>query len=102
MSSRNGTERSGGRRLLRRMRREERGISLIETVITAALLSVVIGAVLSLSETSAKVVPRDTERAAVMAESQVGLYRMTRELRTASSIVSVTDYRFDGWVKSPG
>jgi len=76
------------RRRLERVRREERGITLIEVLITAVILNVVLFAILGLLDVSARAVPKDMERAAAIQESQTGLYRMTRELRQAHEIVS--------------
>lgn len=75
------------KRRLERVRREERGITLIEVLITAVILNVVLFAILGLLDVSARAVPKDMERAAAIQESQAGLYRMTRELRQAHEIV---------------
>jgi len=75
-------------RRLERVRREERGITLIEVLVTAVILNVVLFAILGLLDVSARAVPKDMERAAAIQESQAGLYRMTRELRQAHEIVS--------------
>lgn len=80
------------RPLRARLRADERGISLVEVMIAASLLSVVLGAILALSETTAKLAPNDDERAFVIEESRTGLYGMTRELRQATQIVSSSDY----------
>jgi prepilin-type N-terminal cleavage/methylation domain-containing protein len=87
--------------------RDEGGFTLIESLMAAALLAIVLGAVLSLGETAARIVPLDTERNAVIGESQVGLYQMTRELRGASSgtcgsAIAVAAYTFSGCVVSGG
>jgi len=76
------------RRRLERLRREERGITLIELLVTAVILNVVLFAILGLLDMSARAVPKDLARAAAIQESQAGLYRMTRELRQAHKIVS--------------
>jgi prepilin-type N-terminal cleavage/methylation domain-containing protein len=90
-----------------RLYREESGFTLIETLISASLLAVVLGAILSLGETAGRIVPQDTERNAMIMESQVGLYQMTRELRGASSgtcgsPIAVAAYTFSGCVVSGG
>jgi Tfp pilus assembly protein PilW len=77
--------------LLARLR-DERGISLIEVMMSASLLTAVLGAVLSLGETTAKLAPADDERAAVMDQARTGMYSMTRELRQARSLGTVSSY----------
>jgi hypothetical protein len=62
-------------------RRGESGYALIELLVVASLLTVVLGAILVLAETTQRIAPRENERAAVIREAQVGLHRMTRELR---------------------
>jgi hypothetical protein len=51
--------------------------------VVTSLLAIVLGAVLTLGETSQRIAPRESERAQVIREAQVGLHRMTRELRHA-------------------
>jgi hypothetical protein len=51
--------------------------------VVAGLLVIVLGAVLTLGETSQRIAPKETERAMVIREAQVGVHRMTRELRQA-------------------
>ena len=75
---------------LARARRDERGISLIEVMMSASILAVVLGAIFSLSETTAKLAPNDDERALVVDEARTALVRMTRDTREAST-VSVAD-----------
>jgi type II secretory pathway pseudopilin PulG len=61
----------------------EAGYALTELLVVAGLLVIVLGAVLTLGETSQRIAPKETERAMVIREAQVGLHRMTRELRQA-------------------
>ena len=70
----------------RRLRREQRGFSLMQLMLAVGLLSVILIAILSLTDTTAKLAPRDQERAAVLDETKAGLHRMTRELRQAHTI----------------
>lgn len=70
--------------------REESGWSLIELVLVCALLLVVMGGTLSLLETSGKIAPQEQERAHAIQEAQVGLARMTRELRQATKLITPT------------
>ena len=76
---------------LRRIAREETGMSLMELMMCTAMLAVVLGATLSLMETGASIAPKDAERALVIRESQTGLARMTRELRAATSVNAMGD-----------
>jgi Tfp pilus assembly protein PilW len=69
-------------------RGSESGFTLIETVITAATLSLVVLAILALADTTAKLAPQDQERAHAIREAQVGLHQMTRELRQAYTITA--------------
>ena len=80
------------RHLLARLRADQRGISLIEVMTAASLLAVVLGAILSLSETTAKIAPNDDERAHVIDESRSALRGMTGEIRTAKTVVSSSAY----------
>ena len=48
---------------------------------TCALLTVVLGAVLNFLTTTQRIAPKDVERNHALGEAQVGLHRMTRELR---------------------
>jgi hypothetical protein len=68
----------------------EAGYALTELLVVASLLVIVLGAILMLGDTSQRVAPKETERANVIREAQVGLHRMTRELRHAYEDVAVT------------
>ena len=52
----------------------------------SSLLVIVLGAILALGETTQRIAPRDTERAHVIREAQVGLHAMTRQLRQAADM----------------
>jgi Tfp pilus assembly protein PilV len=88
--------------IARGSRRNESGFTLIETVITAATLSLVVLAILALSDTTAKLAPQDQERAHAIRDAQVGLHRMTRELRQAYTINSNTSTSMDVMVLVSG
>lgn len=75
-------------RVRRRPARDEAGFALVELLIVAALLGVVLFAVLSLLDAAVRVEARDQERAHAVREAQVGLDRMTRELRQAYRVVA--------------
>lgn len=68
----------------------EAGFGLVELLVVASLLLVVLGAILALAETTQRIAPRETERAHVIREAQVGLHRMTRELRHAFQTPTVS------------
>ena len=75
---------------IRRLLRQESGYSLIELLVAMSLSMLVLGAVLGLLEAFARAVPKETERAHVINEAQVGLDRMVRELRQAYQVVGRT------------
>jgi hypothetical protein len=68
----------------------EDGYGLIELMVVASLLVIVLGAILALAETTQRIAPKETERAHVIRDAQVGLHRMTRELRHAYLAPTVT------------
>jgi Tfp pilus assembly protein PilX len=80
----------------------EAGYVLTEVLLVSTLLFIVLGAVLMFGDTSQRIAPKETERAIVIRDAQVGMHRMTRELREAHSVVSpaagVSAAVFDAWV----
>ena len=80
----------------------EAGYALTELLLVSSLLVIVLGAVLMLGEASQRIAPRETERAIVIRDAQVGMHRMTRELREAHNVVSpaagASAAVFDAWV----
>jgi hypothetical protein len=66
--------------------RGEAGYALTELLLVSSLLAIVLGAILALGETTQRIAPRDTERAHVIREAQVGLHGMTRQLRQAADM----------------
>jgi hypothetical protein len=64
----------------------EAGYALTELLLVSSLLVIVLGAILALGETTQRIAPRDTERAHVIREAQVGLHGMTRQLRQAADM----------------
>jgi hypothetical protein len=79
-------------------RRGEAGYALTELLVVSSLLVVVLGAILMLGEASQSVAPKETERAQVIREAQVGLHRMTRELRHAYVAPTVTGSQIDATI----
>lgn len=61
---------------------------MTELLVATSILIVVLTAVLSLLDSAFKQAPSDQERAHVMRDAQVGLHRMTRELRQAYEVVA--------------
>jgi hypothetical protein len=86
--------------------RGEAGYALTELLVVAGLLVIVLGAILTLGETSQRIAPRESERAMVIREAQVGLHRMTRELREAHNLVTPaaggSGAVIDAWVPTTG
>lgn len=72
--------------MLSRLRRDERGFTLIEQLVVCGLLSIILAAILGLSDLAAKLAPQDRERVHAVHDAQVALDQMTRELRTAHAI----------------
>lgn len=72
--------------VLARVLRQEKGVALTEVLVAGLLLVVMLSAVLNLLDSAVRQAPRDQERAHVVRDAQVGLYRMTRELRQAYEI----------------
>jgi Tfp pilus assembly protein PilX len=66
------------------------GYALVELLVVASLLVIVLGAILALGETTQRIAPKESERALVIREAQVGLHRMTRELRHAYQTPTVS------------
>ncbi len=65
-------------------------MTLIELLVAATVGLLVAGAALTLLDTMARIAPKDQERAHAIREAQVGLDRMTRELRQAQSVNGAT------------
>jgi len=70
----------------RRLARDQSGFTLVETRFVAATLAVILMAILNVSDTSQKLMPKDQERANVIDEAKTGLHGMTRELRQATAV----------------
>src|SRR3954452_10124907 len=64
----------------------ERGFSLVELLLTTAMLTVVLGAVIGFLVTSRRVAVRDYETGIVQNQSEIGYARMLREIRQATCI----------------
>jgi Tfp pilus assembly protein PilX len=71
-------------------------------MVVASLLVVVLGAILALGETTQRIAPKESERAHVIREAQVGLHRMTRELRHAYEAPTVSGATMQANVRALG
>jgi hypothetical protein len=71
-------------------------------MVVASLLVVVLGAILALGETTQRIAPKESERAHVIREAQVGLHRMTRELRHAYEAPTVSGSTMQANVRALG
>ena len=69
------------------LRREERGLTLIELMIAAALGLVVIGGALTMFVGTIRSQPRDTSKVAAIQQARSTVDRITRELRQGLEIV---------------
>jgi hypothetical protein len=61
----------------------------------------VLGAILALAETTQRIAPKESERANVIREAQVGLHRMTKELRHAYQAPTVSGSSMQASVLTP-
>ena len=80
----------------------EGGFTLIEALVTISLLSVVLTAILSLSDTTQRIYPKDEQWATSIRTAQVGLAGMTRELRQAYALNSFSSTSIDAQVRVNG
>lgn len=65
---------------------EQDGFTLIETIVTAVAALVVLGATVTLLNSSQGIQARDSEWALIMQQNRVGLARMVRDIRQASEV----------------
>ena len=63
-------------------------MSLAEVLVTMVLMLLLLFAVVQLLDTTSAIAPKDRERNDVLHEAQVGLHRMTRELRQSFALNS--------------
>jgi prepilin-type N-terminal cleavage/methylation domain-containing protein len=71
------------------------GFTLIETIMAAALSTIVVGAAMGALEAGQNAQSRDAEWALVIQEGRAGLARMVREIRQAYSIRGATESSID-------
>jgi type II secretory pathway pseudopilin PulG len=72
--------------ILRTRFSDERGFMLVELLLVVALLGVILSAVLMFADTAQKLTPKEQERANAIQAAQAGIFRMTRELRSAYQV----------------
>jgi prepilin-type N-terminal cleavage/methylation domain-containing protein len=72
--------------------REQAGFTLIEQLVAIVILAIVVGATLTALETMLKAAPADQEWSHIVANTQKGIYQMTRELRQGVGVTLVTPY----------
>lgn len=73
----------------------EDGSILIELIVVLSLLAVVLGVVFGFLSTTASDGPKETARPQAIRDAQVGLHRMTRELRQAYGVNATSYVRMD-------
>jgi hypothetical protein len=89
------------RRLLRRLRGSERGVSLIELLAVVPMLAATLMATYALYNVASKSQARTDNRSQGLIQQQVGFERMSRELRQATAITPVSSQAIDvtTWVR---
>jgi competence protein ComGC len=65
---------------------DDRGLTLVELLVVTAISIMVLGAVLTLLDTSQQIQARDAEWTLTMQEGRAGLARMAHEIRQASKV----------------
>lgn len=79
----------------RRLVDDQSGMTLIELLVAAALLTIVLGATLAPMNTSATIEKRDVAWAEAIRDGQIGLQRMVREVRQAYSVQGASPNSLD-------
>lgn len=74
------------RSLRREVLADDRGMTLVELLVAAAMGIVVLGAVLTMMDSSQQIQARDAEWALTMQEGRAGLARMARDIRQATKV----------------
>ena len=69
-----------------RLHESEGGFTLVELLVTILILGLVMGATISILTTTQRAVPGDIEASHTIEDAQVGLNRMTRELRQGTNV----------------
>jgi prepilin-type N-terminal cleavage/methylation domain-containing protein len=82
--------------------RAQHAFSLVELLISLLLLTIVLGAAISVLATTYDIAPDDIERTHQVQETRTSVYRMTRELRQATTLTMIDGYRMYGTVTLNG
>lgn len=72
--------------------RAQAGFSLVEQLVALGIFAIVVGVTLTALDSLMRAAPADQEWSHTVASTQVGIYRMTRELRQAVNVTLVTPY----------
>ena len=72
--------------------RAQAGFTLVEQLVSMVVLAIIVGATLTALESMMKAAPADQEWSQTVADTQAGIYRMTRELRQGTNVTLVTGY----------
>lgn len=75
-----------------RLIKDEDGVTLVELLVTTLLLTLVLGATLTVLDALSRAAPAEQEWSHTLANTQAAAYRMTRELRQATSVSLITPY----------
>lgn len=89
--------------LIRRLRAEESGFSLVELLVAMPLALLLMFAALSASDTAGRSQGASTDRAQAITQAHVGLERMSREIRQAASFNLLTSQivEVETYVRNP-
>src|SRR3712207_5951738 len=96
------TNESMVRRLLNRLRTDERGFTLIEQLVVAIGLVFIVSAIAGMTEVAERMAPQDNARNHTVREAQTGIDRMTRELRHADQLTVTGTNLVDARVQMRG
>jgi prepilin-type N-terminal cleavage/methylation domain-containing protein len=72
--------------------RAQGGFTLIEQLVSMLLLGLIVGMTLTVLNTMLKAAPANQEWGVNIAETQTGMYKMTRDLRQGLKVTLVTGY----------
>jgi prepilin-type N-terminal cleavage/methylation domain-containing protein len=75
-----------------RLIEDQEGFTLVELLVTMLLLTIVLGATLNVLDSLTSAAPAEQEWSHTMADTQTAAYRMTRELRQATTLSLITPY----------
>ena len=87
-----------------RLRTDESGLTLIEVLVAAPLATMLIFATMTLYMAGVSSQSRTASRSESLTQQRLGLERITRELRPATTFLFVSSQviEFDSWIRPPG